>query len=155
MCFSTKFTELWSVRYQKKKTKPKKTKIYVSSECLETERWRLEGALHGIKLTRGVGGSVASESALRSAGTRLSRVRTPPPASWPDGGPESLRSLCCELAIYKNKLFSAKFHPTPTFYHKINCTRFSKMGIELQISRSTQNLRIRVSTKPLSFPPVT
>ncbi|GFO00623.1 hypothetical protein PoB_002712800 [Plakobranchus ocellatus] len=33
----------------------------------------------------GVGGSVAGESALRSAGTLLSRVRAPPPAPWPDG----------------------------------------------------------------------
>ncbi|GFN99367.1 hypothetical protein PoB_002587300 [Plakobranchus ocellatus] len=48
---------------------------------------------------RGVGGSVAIESALRSAGTHLSWVRAPPPAPWPDGGPESLRSPCCELAI--------------------------------------------------------
>ncbi|GFO03677.1 frizzled-9-like [Plakobranchus ocellatus] len=51
--------------------------------------------------SRGVGGTVASESALRSAGTLLSRVRAPPTASWPDGGPESLRSPCCGLAIYK------------------------------------------------------
>ncbi|GFO44990.1 hypothetical protein PoB_007149500 [Plakobranchus ocellatus] len=32
---------------------------------------------------------------------RMSRVRAPPPAPWPDGGPESLRSPCCGLAIYK------------------------------------------------------
>ncbi|GFO20263.1 hypothetical protein PoB_004676800 [Plakobranchus ocellatus] len=32
----------------------------------------------------GVGGTVASESALRSAGTLLSRFRVPPPAPWPD-----------------------------------------------------------------------
>ncbi|GFO13872.1 hypothetical protein PoB_004037700 [Plakobranchus ocellatus] len=42
------------------------------------------------------GGSVASVSALRCAGTLLSRVRAPPPAPWPDGGPESLRSPCCK-----------------------------------------------------------
>ncbi|GFO04810.1 hypothetical protein PoB_003131500 [Plakobranchus ocellatus] len=48
---------------------------------------------------RGVCGTVASESALRSAGTFLSRVRAPPPAPWPNGGPESLRSLRCGLAI--------------------------------------------------------
>ncbi|GFO28615.1 histone-lysine N-methyltransferase SETMAR [Plakobranchus ocellatus] len=50
----------------------------------------------------GVGSTVACESALRSAGTILSHVRAPLPATWPDGGPESLRSPCCRLAIYKN-----------------------------------------------------
>ncbi|GFO28447.1 hypothetical protein PoB_005495200 [Plakobranchus ocellatus] len=50
----------------------------------------------------GVGSTVACESALRSAGTLLSRVRAPLPAPWPDGGPESLRSPCCGLAVYKN-----------------------------------------------------
>ncbi|GFO15694.1 hypothetical protein PoB_004219900 [Plakobranchus ocellatus] len=57
----------------------------------------------GNKQTKDVGGTVASEFALRSAGTLLSRVRAPPPAPWPDGGPESLRSPCCRLAMYKNK----------------------------------------------------
>ncbi|GFN77525.1 Zinc finger protein 233 [Plakobranchus ocellatus] len=42
----------------------------------------------------GVGGTVASESALRSAGTLLLGVRAPPPASWPDRGCKSLRSPC-------------------------------------------------------------
>ncbi|GFO28535.1 hypothetical protein PoB_005504000 [Plakobranchus ocellatus] len=53
--------------------------------------------------TAGVGGSVASDFALRSAGTLLSRVRAPPLAPWPDGEPESLRSPCCGLAIHKNR----------------------------------------------------
>ncbi|GFN98829.1 hypothetical protein PoB_002533500 [Plakobranchus ocellatus] len=44
---------------------------------------------------------MACESALRSAGTLVSRVRAPLPAPWPDGGPECLRSPCCGLAIYK------------------------------------------------------
>ncbi|GFO08026.1 hypothetical protein PoB_003453100 [Plakobranchus ocellatus] len=35
----------------------------------------------------GVGGTVASDSALRSAGTLLSRVRAPTSATRPDGGP--------------------------------------------------------------------
>ncbi|GFN80637.1 hypothetical protein PoB_000714300 [Plakobranchus ocellatus] len=48
----------------------------------------------------GVGGTVNSESALRSAAIPLSQVRAPPPAPWPDGGPESLRSPCCGLDIY-------------------------------------------------------
>ncbi|GFO38819.1 hypothetical protein PoB_006532400 [Plakobranchus ocellatus] len=38
-------------------------------------------------LARGVGGTVACESALRSGRTLLSRVRAPPPAFRPDGGP--------------------------------------------------------------------
>ncbi|GFN79621.1 hypothetical protein PoB_000612700 [Plakobranchus ocellatus] len=51
----------------------------------------------------GDGASVAQWLAiLRSAGTILSRVRAPPPALWPDGGPESLRSPCCGLALDKN-----------------------------------------------------
>ncbi|GFO39534.1 hypothetical protein PoB_006603900 [Plakobranchus ocellatus] len=53
----------------------------------------------------GVGGTVASKSALRYAGTLLSRVRAPHPAPWPGGGPESLRSSCCGLAIYKINQF--------------------------------------------------
>ncbi|GFN92508.1 hypothetical protein PoB_001901400 [Plakobranchus ocellatus] len=34
--------------------------------------------------------------------TLVSRVRAPSPVPWPDRGPESLRSPCCALAIYKN-----------------------------------------------------
>ncbi|GFO05205.1 hypothetical protein PoB_003171000 [Plakobranchus ocellatus] len=48
---------------------------------------------------RGVDGTVASESALRSAGNILSGVRAPPLAPWPDRGPESLRSPCCGPAL--------------------------------------------------------
>ncbi|GFN93719.1 hypothetical protein PoB_002022500 [Plakobranchus ocellatus] len=40
-----------------------------------------------IKNFGGVGGTVASDSALRSAGTLLSRVRALPSASRPDGEP--------------------------------------------------------------------
>ncbi|GFO21425.1 hypothetical protein PoB_004793000 [Plakobranchus ocellatus] len=48
---------------------------------------------------------LTSESALRSAEILLSRVRVPPPAPWPDTGPENLRLPCCGLAIHKNKTF--------------------------------------------------
>ncbi|GFO05942.1 hypothetical protein PoB_003244700 [Plakobranchus ocellatus] len=48
----------------------------------------------------GVGDTVACESALRSAGTLLSRVRAPPSAPRPDGGLK--RSPCCGQAIYKD-----------------------------------------------------
>ncbi|GFN91701.1 eukaryotic translation initiation factor 3 subunit f [Plakobranchus ocellatus] len=60
------------------------------------------GKLEHLVTTGNVGGTVASESALRSAENLLLRVRAPPPAPWPDGRPESLRSRCCGLAIYKN-----------------------------------------------------
>ncbi|GFO14907.1 hypothetical protein PoB_004141200 [Plakobranchus ocellatus] len=60
---------------------------------------------HNSRLAAGgVGGSVAGEYALRSAGTLLSRVRAPLPAPWSEGVPESLRSPSCGLAIYKNPL---------------------------------------------------
>ncbi|GFO37175.1 hypothetical protein PoB_006368000 [Plakobranchus ocellatus] len=61
-----------------------------------------------------VGGTVACESSLRSAGTLLSRFQVPPSAPWPDGGPKSLRSPCCGLAIIiqKPKPMSAGA-PTP------------------------------------------
>ncbi|GFN98786.1 hypothetical protein PoB_002529200 [Plakobranchus ocellatus] len=49
----------------------------------------------------GVGGTVDSESTLRSAGTLLSRVRAPSQAPWCDRGPESLDSPCYGLAVYK------------------------------------------------------
>ncbi|GFO05180.1 C-type mannose receptor 2-like [Plakobranchus ocellatus] len=45
-----------------------------------------------ICLCEGVGGTVASESALRSAGTLLSRVLASSLALWPGRGPKSLRS---------------------------------------------------------------
>ncbi|GFO40346.1 angiopoietin-related protein 6 [Plakobranchus ocellatus] len=45
-----------------------------------------------ICLSEGVGGTVASESALRFAGTLLSRALASSLAPLPDGGPESLRS---------------------------------------------------------------
>ncbi|GFN87844.1 hypothetical protein PoB_001435000, partial [Plakobranchus ocellatus] len=50
-----------------------------------------------------VGDIVACESALRSAGTLLSRVRAPPSAPRPDGGPKSMRLPCCGLAVYKTQ----------------------------------------------------
>ncbi|GFN75856.1 hypothetical protein PoB_000236200 [Plakobranchus ocellatus] len=41
-----------------------------------------------------IGGTVDSKSTLIYGGILLSRVPAPPPAPWPDGGAESLRSLC-------------------------------------------------------------
>ncbi|GFO45440.1 glutamate receptor subunit protein glur5, partial [Plakobranchus ocellatus] len=69
---------------------------------------------------KSVGGTVDSESALRSAGTLLSRVRTLQPAPSFEGGPENLISPCCRLTIYKNPnsfgashLFSQSESPAP------------------------------------------
>ncbi|GFO01778.1 hypothetical protein PoB_002828300 [Plakobranchus ocellatus] len=61
---------------------------FISTECRN-----VIGALFFRILYRGVGGTVANESTLRSAVTLLWRVRAPPPEPWPDGGPESLRSF--------------------------------------------------------------
>ncbi|GFO10336.1 hypothetical protein PoB_003684100 [Plakobranchus ocellatus] len=58
---------------------------------------------YDLGIAGGVDGTVAGVSALRSAGTLLSRVRVPPTAPWPEGGLESLRSPCCGLAIYKKQ----------------------------------------------------
>ncbi|GFO32350.1 hypothetical protein PoB_005885500 [Plakobranchus ocellatus] len=65
---------------------------------------RLSLQTYSLTLIVGVDGTVASESALRSAGILLWRVPALPPALRPDGGPQTLRSLCCGLAIYENKL---------------------------------------------------
>ncbi|GFN89112.1 hypothetical protein PoB_001561800 [Plakobranchus ocellatus] len=81
----------------------------------ELENLEISGKLAGV------GGTVASESAMRSAGTFLSQAQAPPPAPWPDGGPRSLRSACCGLAIYKNQT-------TPVF--------ISYLGSVLQQSRA-------------------
>ncbi|GFO25781.1 hypothetical protein PoB_005228600 [Plakobranchus ocellatus] len=64
-------------------------------ECMRKE---IHHRLGGVRST------VASKSALRSAGTLLSRVRAPPSAPWPDGGSESRRSFCCGLAIYSRPI---------------------------------------------------
>ncbi|GFO06100.1 hypothetical protein PoB_003260500 [Plakobranchus ocellatus] len=66
-------------------------------------------------LLGGIGGIVDSEYAPRSAEILLSRVRAPPPALWPDGGPESLRSPCYGLAILKK--------PKPAFSQSLPSLR--------------------------------
>ncbi|GFN86248.1 hypothetical protein PoB_001275400 [Plakobranchus ocellatus] len=59
---------------------------------------------------RNIGGRAASESTLRSARTLLSRVRAPPSVPRPDRVPESLKSLCSGLAIYKKiKIYLEKY----------------------------------------------
>ncbi|GFO47741.1 hypothetical protein PoB_007424600 [Plakobranchus ocellatus] len=82
-------------------------KILNGSYSLPTSAASAFNSVFPLSHKWGVGGTVASESALRSAGTLLSRVRAPPPAPWPDGGPESLRSPCCGLAIYKTRVTNA------------------------------------------------
>ncbi|GFO20303.1 hypothetical protein PoB_004680800 [Plakobranchus ocellatus] len=64
---------------------------FVCARARVYERDR-DGGVHIILLPHvGLDGTADSESALRSAGTLLPRVRAPPPALLPDGGPESLR----------------------------------------------------------------
>ncbi|GFO48996.1 hypothetical protein PoB_007550100 [Plakobranchus ocellatus] len=46
---------------------------------------------------------ITGHPARRSAGILPSWVRAPPPAPWTDGGPKSLRSPCCGLAIHNNQ----------------------------------------------------
>ncbi|GFN98360.1 hypothetical protein PoB_002486600 [Plakobranchus ocellatus] len=67
-----------------------------------------------------IGRTVANESTLRSAGSLMSRVRALPPALWPDGGPESLRSPCCGLAISETKLFQSS---TEDVFFRCVCVR--------------------------------
>ncbi|GFN77065.1 histone-lysine N-methyltransferase suv420h1-like isoform x2 [Plakobranchus ocellatus] len=55
------------------------------------------------------GGTVDSESALRNPGIPSAAGPSPPPVPWLDGLPESLRSLCCGLTIYKNTLSSQPY----------------------------------------------
>ncbi|GFN88810.1 hypothetical protein PoB_001531600 [Plakobranchus ocellatus] len=62
-------------------------------------------------------GTVDSKSALRSVGTILSRVRALPPAPWPGGGPESLKSPCCGLAIHKDQT-----NLKPPSFFPLTCT---------------------------------
>ncbi|GFO12857.1 hypothetical protein PoB_003936200 [Plakobranchus ocellatus] len=78
------------------------TQVRIESlACEPTSRseWTL---LLRVRATGGVGGTVAGESALRSAGTLLSWFRAPPMAPWPDEKPESLRSPFCGLVVHKN-----------------------------------------------------
>ncbi|GFO30388.1 hypothetical protein PoB_005689300 [Plakobranchus ocellatus] len=67
-------------------------------ECGEGSAERDEGM--------NVGGTVASESALRSSRTLLSQARASQQAPWPYGGFESPRSPCWDLAIYKNETYA-------------------------------------------------
>ncbi|GFN91076.1 hypothetical protein PoB_001758200 [Plakobranchus ocellatus] len=59
----------------------------LAKPCSTRSRMNVEVLATTLRSERGIGGTVASESALRSAGTLLSRVQHPPSAPWPDGGP--------------------------------------------------------------------
>ncbi|GFO25499.1 hypothetical protein PoB_005200400 [Plakobranchus ocellatus] len=97
--------------------------ISISQPLSHKDCWKSPGG--------GVGSTVACEFVLRSAGTLLSRVRAPLPASSPDGGPESLRSPCYGLAIYKKlKLKLQSWH----IFHQIH-TDFK--AIEISHIRSS------------------
>ncbi|GFO03581.1 hypothetical protein PoB_003008600 [Plakobranchus ocellatus] len=76
------------------------------------------------------GGTVAIKSALRSAGTLLSRIRALPPAPWPDDGPESLRSSCCGLAICKSQTLWKRESINRNYYNSNNNNNDNKNADE-------------------------
>ncbi|GFN89530.1 hypothetical protein PoB_001603600 [Plakobranchus ocellatus] len=57
--------------------------------------------LHCYQEWRRTSGTVVSEIALSSAGNHLLRAQASLLMSWPGGGPKSLRSPCCGLAVHK------------------------------------------------------
>ncbi|GFN87396.1 hypothetical protein PoB_001390200 [Plakobranchus ocellatus] len=63
-----------------------KIKIWTASNFPATLLTKIFSILFYLKLLRGIGGIVDSESVLRSAWILLSRVRDPPLAPMPDGG---------------------------------------------------------------------
>ncbi|GFO06163.1 hypothetical protein PoB_003266800 [Plakobranchus ocellatus] len=79
--------------------------LHITLEALRSNHEKVEGTW-GITSEKGVsiGGTFYSKPALRSAGTLLLRVRAPPPPPSPNGGPQSLRSPCCGLAVQLNQL---------------------------------------------------
>ncbi|GFO26219.1 CGG triplet repeat-binding protein 1 [Plakobranchus ocellatus] len=77
-------------------------KLICTTSNLVLEHKKKSSVSSHLSSERGVGGSVVSESALGSAGTLLSRFRAPPPAPWPDAGPESLRYLVMDWLYTKN-----------------------------------------------------
>ncbi|GFO15779.1 hypothetical protein PoB_004228400 [Plakobranchus ocellatus] len=91
----------------------------------------------------GVGSTVASESALRSSGTHLSRVRVPSSAPWPDGVPKSLRSPCCSgHAHHSRHAHSSKHGPkkaTPTAAREL--AKRSDKEVNVQIFKTAEEIR--------------
>ncbi|GFN93007.1 hypothetical protein PoB_001951300 [Plakobranchus ocellatus] len=69
---------------------PGHAKLVKNSHSLAS-RPLASGPGHFTKRSGGVGGTVDSESAMKSAGTLLSQVRAPLLAPLLDGEPESLR----------------------------------------------------------------
>ncbi|GFN90903.1 nuak family snf1-like kinase 1 [Plakobranchus ocellatus] len=63
---------------------------FESNSLVSLKQQISEGDYRQPSKPSGIDDTVASESALRSAGTLLSRVRAPPPAPRPEGGPENL-----------------------------------------------------------------
>ncbi|GFO31940.1 52 kda repressor of the inhibitor of the protein kinase [Plakobranchus ocellatus] len=82
------------------KTKQLKLKVAAQKEKSLLQRQET-GITKLCSMLGDIGGTVASESALRALGTLLSQVRALQLTPWPDRGPESLRSPCCGLAVFK------------------------------------------------------
>ncbi|GFO07911.1 hypothetical protein PoB_003441600 [Plakobranchus ocellatus] len=87
-----------------------------------------------MRLSKGVGGTGVSESAMNSAGAFLLRVRPRTLAFRRDGGPKSLRSPCCGLAYIKTKQ-NQIVRDFITFCHM----RSSKYGAFKGCERNPQN----------------
>ncbi|GFO31725.1 hypothetical protein PoB_005823000 [Plakobranchus ocellatus] len=64
--------------------------------------WNLPEKIY-LQILGGAGGIVGSESALIPVGKLMLKVRAPPLEPSHDGGPESLISTCCGLALYTNQ----------------------------------------------------
>ncbi|GFO21570.1 hypothetical protein PoB_004807500 [Plakobranchus ocellatus] len=117
-------------------------------------------------IVRGFSCTVDSKSALRSARTLLSRVQALPLVSWPDGGPESLRSPCCGLALYNakphclwlctsrldNKAADAQTNLTRNWKRKVAAMGTGPKTMVLQISFRMQEKKVfEVVTSDLGF----
>ncbi|GFO31566.1 hypothetical protein PoB_005807100 [Plakobranchus ocellatus] len=81
-------------------TSPICTEPFSSKYSIQEDIGRDEWPYESPNILGGVGGTVDSESTLRSAGTLLLGARTQPLVSWPDERPESLRSPCCGQTMY-------------------------------------------------------
>ncbi|GFO03080.1 hypothetical protein PoB_002958500 [Plakobranchus ocellatus] len=82
----------------------------------------------------------------------LSRVRIPPPAPWPCGGPESLRSPCCGLAIYKNQTKLASSPVSAQHYLDVRLGQFQSQEGRFTRSKSSYRFTVLIELQFLFCP---